>query len=142
MFKGLQYFRKLVDHQAVRAQFKAYHIDFKTSNWLLRQSYFPGSHYTELEGERSECVAVIERQVFKVYKMGDWTERCRKESEVDWVNFGATAQPGDSLFWEADEVFEANEREEVSGETEHASQAMSDTFQSFTTDVDLSGPEH
>lgn len=132
--------RTLEGIEAARAQFKGYNDEFKTSNTgMLRRHFFPGAHHVEREGEEDVCV--IQGQAFKIWQEGELMEGYRKESEIDWVDHGATTQPGDALLWEEDELFEATGREKVSGEWTLTGEAE-DAFKSFMGDEDLEGKRY
>lgn len=135
--------RTLEGIEAARAQFKGYNDEFKTGNTgMLRRHFFVGSHHVERGGVDEEEFAVIQGQAFKIWQEGELMEGYRKESEIDWVEYGATTQPGDSLLWEEDELFEATGREEVSGEWTLAGEANEDAFKCFIRDVDLEGKRY
>jgi hypothetical protein len=122
------------------AQGSHYLNDQQATALVHRKKYFPLMHHTEFSGKNG--VVVLEGQGFDIYGEGEDVEGYKKESEIDWVDYGAISGPGDTPLWESDDVFESNRRKETKGGMEHASEAVEDRFKTFMKGVDLERAEY
>lgn len=126
---------------AGRAQHRGLSDEFKTGNTgMFRRHYFLASHHTERDGE--EEVVVVQGQAFRIWKSGELMEGYRRDSEVDWIDFGANAMAGDLLLWEDDGAFLRNGRSEGSGDWMLEGTANEDAFERVLGDGDLEGERY
>jgi hypothetical protein len=140
----------LTGEPLISIQATAYFYDLNRATTEHRGYYFPTSHHVESIGKHN--VLVLGGYDFVDYGRAGQkspapgvSDGYQKESEIEWLDHGACAGPGDSLYWGPDdERTESTDAAttKLGGGMEHASEVMEDTWKTFMEDINFSGSEY